>query len=121
MSMRELSTVNDLLYEVVKTELYTKLIEQLNKDMARANIDLQFADDVLPTSLKLVLQEKIYKLIQGQFMDYLNLLYIIDVSEEKIKKLDGDDVLQLSHNVTFLILEREWYKVYFRNKFRPEK
>ena len=93
------------------------LIQQLNKDLALANIDLDFDDEVLPTSLKLILQETIYKLIQEKFTDYLNLLYIIDVSEEKVKQLDGSDTLQMSENVTFLVLKREWQKVWFRNKY----
>ena len=82
-----------------------------------ANIDLGFDEQVLPSSLKLLLQETVYKLIHEKFADYLNLLYIIDVSEEKIKELDGSDTLQLSEDVTFLILKREWQKVWFRNKY----
>lgn len=115
--MKELKTFDELVDKANQLELYSKLILQLNKDLALANIDLEFASDVLPTSLKLILHEKIYELIQGKFMDYLNLLYIIDVSEEKIKQMDGNDALQLSENVTFLILKREWQKVYYRNKF----
>ena len=57
------------------------------------------------------------KLIQFKFAEYLNLLYIIDVSEAEIKKLDGSDLIQLAEQVTFLILKREWQKVWFRNKY----
>lgn len=115
--MKELKTFDDLVNEANHLELYSNLIEQLNKDMALANVNLEFDPEILPTSLKLLLNEEIYRLIQEKFMDYLNLLYIVDVSEEKIKQLDGHDVLQLSENVTFLILKREWQKVYYRNKF----
>jgi hypothetical protein len=62
-------------------------------------------------------QEKIYKLIQYKFAEYLNLLYIIDVPEEQIKKLDGSDLVELSEQVAFLVLKREWQKVWFRNKY----
>ncbi|MBC7641800.1 MAG: hypothetical protein H7174_05590, partial [Flavobacterium sp.] len=48
---------------------------------------------------------------------YLNLLYIIDVPEDQIKKLDGSDIEELSAQVAFLILKREWMKVWFRNRF----
>jgi len=44
----------------------------------------------------------------------LNLLYIIDVSEDQIKILDGFDRIQLAEQVSFLILKREWQKVWFR-------
>ncbi len=115
--MKELTTFEDLIAKANQMELYTKLVLQLNKDFALANIDLEFDSEILPTSLKLILHEKIYKLIQEKFMDYLNLLYIIDISEEKIKQMDGNDTLQLSENVMFLILKREWQKVYYRNQF----
>ena len=59
--------------------------------------------------------KKIYKLIQYKFAEYLNLLYIIDVPEDQVKKLDGTDITQLAEQVTFLILKREWQKVWFRN------
>lgn len=97
--------------------LYTKLINQLNKDLALANIDLSFNEDTMPTSLKLILQETIYKLINEKFTDYLNLLYIIDVSEEKIKRLMSNDTLVISEQVTFLVLKREWQKVWFKNQY----
>lgn len=114
--MQDLTTFNDLFLRAEELDLYEKLIQQLNKDLLFANVDLQFDSEVLPTSLKLMLQETVHKLITEKFMDYLNLLYIVDVSEEKIRQLDGEDTLQLSEEVTFLILKREWQKVWFRNK-----
>ncbi|WP_250435416.1 hypothetical protein [Hanstruepera flava] len=110
-------TFNELVAEAEGLKLYEQLVKQLNKDLALANIDLSFCEDVLPTSLKLLLHEMIYKLIQERFMDYLNLLYIIDVSEKKIKTLDGVDTLEMSEKVAFMILQREWQKVWFRNKY----
>jgi hypothetical protein len=108
------TTFENLISESNKNGLYSKLILQLNKDLALSNIDLEFDEEVLPTSLKLILQETIYTLIQRKFMDYLNLLYIIDISEEKVRQLDGSDTLKLSDNVTFLILKREWQKVWYK-------
>lgn len=111
------TTFTSLITEAKDLELYGQLVKQLNKDLALANIDLSFNEDVLPSSLKLLLHEMIYKLIQERFMDYLNLLYIIDVSENKIKELDGTDTLEMSEKVAFFILLREWQKVWFRNKY----
>lgn len=110
-------TFNSLIEEVQRHSLYKKLIQQLNKDLSLANINLEFEDDVLPTSLKVVLHEMVYKLIQEKFMEYLNLLYIIDVSESKVKKLDGNDIVTLSENIVILILQREWQKVWFKSKY----
>ena len=114
--MKNLTTFDDLVAEANQLNLYNKLIKQLNKDLLFANIDLEFNEAILPTSLKLILHETLFKLIEEKFMAYLNLLYIVDVSEDKVKQLDGSDVMQLSEDVTFLILKREWQKVFFRNQ-----
>ena len=111
------TTFKGLIEEANQLDLYKKLILQLNKDFLLANIDLDFHEEVLPSSLKLILHETVYKLIQEKFTDYLNLLYIIDVSEKQVKALDGDDVLKLSEDVAFLILKREWQKVWYKNQY----
>ncbi len=113
-------TFNELITEANQLDLYMKLVQQLNKDFLFANIDLDFSEDILPESLKLLLHETIYKLIQEKFTEYLNLLYIIDVPEATIKALDGNDTLKLSEEVTFLILKREWQKVWFKNKYSAQ-
>ena len=110
-------TIDNLIEEAQQKELYSKLVKQLNKDFLYANIDLDFDEDILPTSLKLLLHETVYKLINEHFAEYLNLLYIVDVPEQKVKQLDGSDALLLSEQVSFLILKREWQKVWFRNQY----
>ncbi len=106
-----------LLNEAEKESLYLKLIEQLNKDFNLANEGVDFPMSISPNELKIQLHEKIYRLIQYKFAEYLNLLYVIDVSEEEVKKLDGSDLVVLAEDVAFLILKREWQKVWFRNKY----
>ncbi|RZW54253.1 MAG: hypothetical protein EX263_05730 [Flavobacteriaceae bacterium] len=112
------ATFEDLVKEAQSADLYSKLIKQLNKDFLYANIDLDFDEEILPSSLKYILHETLFNLIQDKFSDYLNLLYIIDVSESKIRALDGSDVLKLSDQVTLLILQREWQKVWYKNKYK---
>lgn len=106
-----------LLSEAESENLYLKLIAQLNKDFNLANEAVDFPMSTTPHELKVQLHEKIYRLIQYKFAEYLNLLYIIDVPEDQVKKLDGSDLAALSEQVAFLILKREWQKVWFRNKF----
>ena len=106
-----------LLNEASKDNLYFKLIEQINKDFNLANESIDFPISIEPEELKAQLLEKIYRLIQYKFAEYLNLLYIIDVPEDQIKKLDGSDLVILAEEVAFLILKREWMKVWFRNKY----
>ena len=111
------NTFESLIEEANQLDLYRKLILQLNKDFLLANIDLDFHEEVLPSSLKLILHDTVYKLIQEKFTEYLNLLYIVDVSEKQVKALDGSDTLKLSEAVSFLILKRVWQKVWFRNRY----
>ncbi len=106
-----------LLQEAAENDLYPKLLEQINKDFNLANESVDFPKSTSPEELMIQLHEKIYRLIQYRFAEYLNLLYIIDVSEDQIKQLDGSDISELSKQVAFLILKREWQKVWFRNKF----
>lgn len=110
-------TFEALVIEAEQKKLYVKLIRQLNKDFLYANVSADFHEEILPSSLKLILHETMYKLINERFADYLNLLYIIDVSEQKIKQLDGSDTLMLSEQVAFLILQREWQKVWLRHQY----
>jgi hypothetical protein len=110
-------TFEELIAEAEGLKLYKKLIVQLNKDLLYSNVDLEFDGEVLPTSLKLILQEELYHLIQTKFSDYLNLLYIVDVSEDKVRAIDGTDTIRLSEDVTFLILQREWQKVWYKAKY----
>jgi hypothetical protein len=107
-----------LLVEATKENLYFNLIEQINKDFNLANESIDLAQDIKPEELKAELHEKIYRLIQYKFAEYLNLLYIVDVPEDQIKKLDGSDIGELSKQVAFLVLKREWMKVWFRNKYQ---
>jgi len=97
--------------------LYENLIRQLNKDLRFANIDLEFNVATLPISLKLILKETIHELIHHRFDDYLNLLYRIDVPENEVKQISGRDAQVLTEKVTFLILKREWQKVWYRHRY----
>ncbi len=111
------ATTELLLAEAQNEELYLKLLEQVNKDFNLANEPVDFPMSTSPSELKIQLHEKIYRLIQFRFAEYLNLLYIVDVAEDQVKKLDGSDISELSEQVAFLILKREWQKVWFRNRF----
>ena len=109
----------DILLADAETEnLYLSLIEQINKDFNLANEGIDFPLSISPQELKIQLHEKIYRMIQYKFAEYLNLLYIIDVSEIEIKKLDGSDLVILAEQVSFLVLKREWQKVWFRNHYK---
>ncbi|HNP33787.1 MAG TPA: hypothetical protein PKN96_10890 [Flavobacterium sp.] len=111
------STTDSLLSEAEKENLYSKLIDQINKDFNFANEAIDFPQSTSPFELKVQLHEKIYRMIQYKYAELLNLLYIIDVPENNVKQLDGSDAVELSEQIAFLVLKREWMKVWFRNKF----
>jgi len=110
-------SAEELFEQASATALYQDLIAQLNKDFNLANEAVDFPKSLLPDELFVQLHEKVYRLIQYRFAEYLNLLYVIDVSESEVKSLDGSDLQKLSGQVAFLILKREWQKVWFRNRF----
>jgi hypothetical protein len=105
-----------LLTEIESVNLYPKLIEQLNKDFQLAGISQSFNSDCIPSKLIQELQKTVLSLINNNFDSYLNLLYRIDLSENKIKKLDGSDMDKMTEQVVYLLLKREWQKVWFKNK-----
>ena len=113
----QLKTADDILTTSEGLLLYEKLVLQLNKDFSRANIFEQFSEDILPIDLKVKLHNIIFTLIQKQNSDYLNLLYIIDVSEGKIKQIKGDTLNEIVSEISYLILLREWQKVWFKSNY----
>ncbi len=117
MMVDKVSTTQELLRQATSLRLYEKLVLQLNKDLLYANIDETFPKETAPEDLKKRMHEIIYRLVHEKFADYLNLLYIIDVSEDQVKALEENDTFLLSEKVVFLILKREWQKVWFRTKY----
>lgn len=107
----------ELLENARNQNLYENLVRQLLKDFSLANVPIDFSLDVTAKHLKAGLQEKIYVLILEKFTDYLNLLYVVDVPEKAFKKIKTVDVVEVAEQVSFLILEREWQKVWFKAKY----
>jgi hypothetical protein len=107
-------TTDLLLDEATNDGLYLKLIEQINKDFNFANEPVDFHSSTSPYELKVQLHEKVFRLIQHKYAELLNLLYIIDVPEDNVKQLDGTDTVELAEQIAYLILKREWMKVWFR-------
>ena len=115
--MKSLLTSEEIIAQSEGLRLYKKLVLQLNKDIKRANLDTEFLNDISPSDLKLKLHEMIHNIILNKYNDYLNLLYIIDVSEVKIKNIEANSTLEISEKITYLILLREWQKVWFKSNY----
>ncbi|MCL5245552.1 hypothetical protein M4I21_07020 [Cellulophaga sp. 20_2_10] len=112
-----------LLASVEGKKLYTNLVVQLQKDFGLANIEFSLLDDntsIAPQDLVAALREKIYQLLLERFTEYLNLLYIIDVPEQIFRKIKATDAVDVADQVAFLILKREWQKVWYKNEYSSE-
>ena len=96
---------------------YPKLIAQLNKDFLLANLNEIFEDNISPNCLKEKVQNIVLELLNSDYDSYLKLLYIIDVSEYKLKRLNGGDFMVLSEQICLEILLRVWEKVWYRNQY----
>lgn len=110
-------TSEAILKNVEKEGLYFDLVKQLQKDFILANIDIDFPLNSTSKVLLSLLNEKIYFLIMEKFMEYLNLMYIIDVPEKSFKEIKEVDVVVVAKQVSFLILKREWQKVWYKAKY----
>uniref|UniRef100_UPI00404AE573 hypothetical protein n=1 Tax=Flavobacterium sp. TaxID=239 RepID=UPI00404AE573 len=107
-----------LLESALSVHLYEQLIKQIEKDFTLANEIIEFPNPCEVLDLQNILSDKLFQLINHRFDSYLNLLYLMDVSEAEVKKLSGHDLSLMTNEVVFLILKREWQKVWFRNYYK---
>ncbi|MHB1146288.1 MAG: hypothetical protein ACYC01_01695 [Lutibacter sp.] len=107
----------ELLKSIEVENLYVRLIEQLNKDFQLANVAGSFEITASPTQLKKRLFAVLLNLITNQYDDYLNLLYRIDVQESELAKLINDNLTNSMEEITYLVLKREYQKVWFKQNF----
>ncbi|MGB3143593.1 MAG: hypothetical protein WBB24_05765 [Maribacter sp.] len=99
-------------------ELYESLVLQLQKDFTLGNNPLNITSDIKSEELIKVLVEKIYFLMMERFQDYLNVLYVIDIPEKEFQHIEITNAVEVSEQMAFLILKREFQKVWFRNKYK---
>jgi len=115
--MSEADNSLQIFSKIESANLYSKLIEQLNKDFVFSGLASGFSIEILPKELLSHLTQLLIDLVTNNFSDYLNLLYRIDISEREIKKLDGSNIEKMCEQVALLIVQRECQKVWLRNKF----
>lgn len=103
-----------LLDQIEKEKLIRKLIQQINKDANLSGIDFYLDENCTVRNIVNYLNNLITDLIKNDFKGYLNFLYRIDISERDLIKINELELNELSKNVTFLILKKEWQKVWFK-------
>lgn len=108
---------SELVTIVHQNNLYQNLINQLNKDLGMVNLSEKFNSDISPDELKEGLLKLLQNLIEKNYEQYLNLIYRIDVSERDLRLLTTNNLSEDLENLTFLILKREFQKVWTQKYF----
>lgn len=108
-------SVEQLMEQVAGSDLYPQLILQLQKDLNRAGIDYEINKNSTFKELFLDIEQLLLEKINNAFNDFLNLLYAVDVSERDIRNCDSEESVAVGRYATYLILKREWQKIYYRN------
>ncbi len=111
-------SIEEVLEQAIKENLYANLVAQIQKDFSLANITFNIPEDVESNELIKLLQEKLYVLNLERFNEYLNLLYVVDVPEKLFKGIKVTDVVEVSSQVNFLIIQREFQKVRLKAKYK---
>jgi len=105
-----------LLEQVAQKRLLAELVVQLNKDAHLSGTDLSLHETATPQEIVQGLYTFLQRLVRSDHDAYLNLLYRVDIPESRAawtSNTDADDTLR---DITLRILQREWQKVWFRNK-----
>ena len=105
-----------LLEEIQSLDLLENLIQQIRKDADLAGAIFNCETDVSVKQLIVKIYDFILKLITTDFGTYLNFLYRVDLSEKTLLSITDTDPKLITKQVTFMVLKREWQKVWFRNK-----
>ena len=117
--MPEFSNSNSLLQYAATCQLYSKLVRQINKDFHAANASLELPAHIGPEDLCDNLREKIYYLLLERFSAFLQLMYVVDIPETAYREMQSRDVVEIAEQIGFLVLKREWQKVWLKTNYRP--
>ena len=101
--------------------MYKKLVAQLNKDFQLLGMQEVFLETANPQELVLQLEAILKKMMSSNFEDYLNLLYRVDVSENQLQMLSSANFESFAQQVGFLILRREFQKVWLKTNWAKNK
>lgn len=89
---------------------------QLEKDFFQATfVEVAFDAEPLVDFVQQVRQE-IQRIIVTDASKFSNLLYRVDIPEQALEALKGMAPEDYWSHITYLILKREWQKVWIRNK-----
>lgn len=85
-----------------------------------ADLNQAYGWKLTENSFETQLAEKINQLIQQDFGALVQLLYRIDVSEDRLRRMLADNSEDAGILIARLIMERQWQKIETRRKYRRE-
>ncbi|MBQ4818811.1 hypothetical protein [Aquimarina sp. MMG016] len=100
------------------SDLYPQFLLQIQKDLNRSGIDYNIKNSK-PKDLFREIQSLLVEKLQYSFNEYVSFLYAVDVSENEVRKGNLEDIQDIAEYATYLILKREWQKVWYRNNMNP--
>lgn len=109
----ELEILNTTLHAQLNSEMYAKLVSQIEKDFVMSGISYDFSG-LEPQALVNSLHEIVEELLSKEYATLLSLLYRMDIPESAIKLEEIEDV---HGHLVNLILRREFLKVKMRMKY----
>lgn len=101
--------------KLIEKPLFVQLVKQLEKDLqlsVSADLDIKAQT---PSDLVNELQYLLESIAVNYPARFSNLLYRIDVPESEVNSLKSGDLAEYLQQMTFLILKREFQKVYIRS------
>ncbi|MBB1138269.1 hypothetical protein [Myroides sp. WP-1] len=106
--------------QLKEQDLFEQLVQQIERDF-RMSVD---EDLTFPASTPLELVQQIQGVLESIASrtpaKLSMLLYRIDVAEKDIRALEEGDVFNYFQQLTYLIVKREFQKVYFRTNLSKE-
>lgn len=102
-----------------KIEILKLVAQQIEKDFAEANIQIEITETPEKAFSEILKQisQQLYWLLNHNNTKLYQLLYRIDLSEQKLKKIMVEDLRDTSHVIAEQILLREFQKVLFRLQY----
>jgi len=105
------------LSDISENQLYKKLVLQVKKDFELTGLNIDISENTAPDTLVATLSHSLLEIIQYKFDGFMQLLYRIDIAEKLIISNEVETSEVLAEKATYLILQREWQKVEWRERF----
>ena len=97
-------------------KLYENLISQLNKDFSLSGISVEVSQSCIPAVLVREVSLILSELLVNNNQKLHQLMYVLDVPEKKLHSLKEVEPDCFINQLTQLILERVFKKVYMKQK-----